>query len=119
MPLSDNKSQKCPFCGAKISSDDTSCRKCGKRLRKETGNGARKGLAQALSKKYRDRIAAAEKKERELVTREAKKTALELFSLLPNIGMARAEVLWDAGFRNLEDLKKASVDELASNPQGS
>ena len=105
---------RCPFCGEEISSGDKSCKNCGKSLRKENGNGARKGLGRALSKKYRDRIQEAKKrKKEEIVTKEAREIAIGLFSLIPNIGKTRAEAFWNAGFRTLEDLRKASIEEIS------
>ena len=85
------KSLKCPFCDAQIFPDDESCRNCGKKLGKEVVNGGRKGLGRALSEKYRKRVAKAEKKgRRETLLSETKRNAIELFSLIPNIGRARA-----------------------------
>jgi len=112
MALDDD--HKCPFCGAEISAEDKKCKKCGKKLRRVSGNGARKGLGRALSEKYRERIKEAQRrKKEEIVTPEAREVAIGLFSIIPNIGKARAEAFWNAGFRTIEDLRKASVEEIS------
>ena len=110
-----NKTLTCPFCGTHISSSDTTCKNCGKKLTKEIKNGAKKGLGRALSEKYWGRITKAEKKRKKRkAVAEGKEISLGMFSLLPDVGRSRAEALWDAGFKSFEDLQKASVDDIAN-----
>lgn len=48
-----------------------------------------------------------------LTPAEAKKAAVKAFTDLPGIGKSKAEALFDAGFRTVDDLIRASVQQIA------
>ncbi len=47
---------------------------------------------------------------------DAKQKTINKFTSIPGIGYARARVLYEHGFRNIKDLKEASLSELSQVP---
>lgn len=43
---------------------------------------------------------------------------IETISKLPGVGAAKAEALWEAGYRSIEEVQSTSADELAENVDG-
>ncbi len=84
---------KCPKCGGASSPDSEKCEKCGEPLIEEVSEQA-------------PAIDAAE-------GRGAEDAMDELMSL-PGVKKAKAELLHEAGFRSIADLREAQVDQLAS-----
>jgi ribosomal protein L40E len=114
MDSEENNDLICPFCGKPVSSSDKTCKSCGKSLTNGHENGSKKGIGKALSEKYLERLSElGRKKKGEYATPEEKRITIEMFSLVPNIGRARAENFWKAGFRSIDDLRNASIDEIA------
>ncbi len=74
----------CPSCGVLNSPFASLCYSCGSRIR-----------------------------EMEIEEKEAKDKTYEPLMNIPNIGTAKAKCLYDAGFKNLADIKNSSIDELS------
>lgn len=84
----------CPACDHESPADSEQCEECGQLLRQE-GDGE---------------PPATEKSERE----DDASPALDELMSLPGIKKAKAELLREAGFRSIKDIREAEVDQLAN-----
>lgn len=48
----------------------------------------------------------------------SKEEFIETISRLPGVGEAKAQALWDAGFRSIEEVKETTAEELADQVDG-
>ncbi|MGQ9588138.1 MAG: helix-hairpin-helix domain-containing protein, partial [Thermoplasmata archaeon] len=83
----------CPICGHQSPKDSKRCDNCYSSLQPE---------AEPETEKVESGAAGDPEKE------------LEELRTVPGVGAAKAEILHEAGYRSVEDLRKASVEELSS-----
>ncbi len=83
----------CPICGYLSPKGATRCEHCYSSLQADEGTTGANGNG-----------STSDKNEGEL----------EQLRLVPGVGEAKAETLYEAGFHSLKDLQKASVDELSA-----
>jgi KaiC/GvpD/RAD55 family RecA-like ATPase len=83
----------CPICGYKSPMGATRCEHCYSSLQAE------------------DETASEEETEPD---RGQNEVGLDELRLAPGVGEAKAEILYEAGYRSLKDLQRASIDELSA-----
>jgi ERCC4-type nuclease len=103
---------ECRKCGEVNDIGVKRCAACGERLRyKDKEDALTKEMEMAIS----DDKAASRKKGTKKAKRDRESFVRELMSV-PGVGYARANAIWEAGFRSADDIASAEMAELTRIP---
>ncbi|MBI5001499.1 MAG: tetratricopeptide repeat protein [Euryarchaeota archaeon] len=104
---------KCPKCGESASPGDKRCRKCGGRLARDAReNALAKEMERAIAEDVEPEQKKAQKPKRKEKRAPSREEFVSLLMTVPGIGYAKANDLWEAGFRSGDDVARADMAML-------